>query len=245
MLEKTLESALDDHFAIVPKDLFEEAQEKAFEELDYEECTEEQCIMMIKEILQVENAFQLVLISEGQDTQISLTWNDLDKKRVEVDYCEGCKTKQLIDSISGLVAKMFVQLGFNKIEPVQQIQSVEDQSSQVEVRFYKSENGILKWEKYGDEKIHDKYVGQIRNNLPNGLGTLTWTDGSILEGQWEDGKMNGKGTITWSDGEIWKGEFYKDKRWNVIEYNSSGEVIGKWSNGKNQIWTEGIQKFHK
>ena len=51
ILEKTLESALDDHFAIVPKDLFEEAQEKAFEELDYEECTEEQCIMMIKEIL--------------------------------------------------------------------------------------------------------------------------------------------------------------------------------------------------
>ena len=46
--------------------------------------------------------------------------------------------------------------------------------------------------------------------------------------------MNGKGTITWSDGEIWKGEFYKDKRWNVIEYNSSGEVIGKWSNGKKQ-----------
>ena len=62
MLEKTLESALDDHFDIVPTDLFEEAQEKAFEELDYEECTEEQCIMMIKEILQVENAFQLVLM---------------------------------------------------------------------------------------------------------------------------------------------------------------------------------------
>ena len=53
ILEKTLESALDDHFDIVPKDIFEEAQEKAFEELDYEECTEEQCIMMIKEILQV------------------------------------------------------------------------------------------------------------------------------------------------------------------------------------------------
>ena len=33
ILEKTLESSLDDYFAIVPKDLFEEAQEKAFEEL--------------------------------------------------------------------------------------------------------------------------------------------------------------------------------------------------------------------
>ena len=33
ILEKTLESKLDDHFAIVPKELFEEAKEKAFEEL--------------------------------------------------------------------------------------------------------------------------------------------------------------------------------------------------------------------
>ena len=33
ILEKTLESKLDDYFAIIPKDLFEEAQEQAFEEL--------------------------------------------------------------------------------------------------------------------------------------------------------------------------------------------------------------------
>ena len=70
ILEKTLESKLDDYFSIVPKDLFEEAQEKAFEELDYEECTEEQCIMMIKEMLQVENSFQIVLIVDEGDTQI-------------------------------------------------------------------------------------------------------------------------------------------------------------------------------
>jgi len=103
ILEKTLESKLDNYFSIVPKDLFEEAQEKAFEELDYEECTDEQCIVMIKEMLQVENSFQLVLIFEDGDTQVSLTWNDLDKKRVEEHYCEGCKTKQLRDTIDGLV----------------------------------------------------------------------------------------------------------------------------------------------
>ena len=34
ILEKTLESKLDDYFAIVPKELFEEAQEQAFEELE-------------------------------------------------------------------------------------------------------------------------------------------------------------------------------------------------------------------
>ena len=106
MLEMTLISNLDDHFAIVPKNLFEEAQEKAFEELEYEECTEEQCIMMIKEILQVENSFQLLLMSEEGDTQISVIWNDLDQKRVEEEYCEDCKTKELRKSVSGLVKKL-------------------------------------------------------------------------------------------------------------------------------------------
>ena len=110
ILEKTLESTLDDYFDIIPNQLFEEAQEKAFEELDYDECTEDQCIMMIQEMLQVENSFQLVVISEEDDTQISLTWNDLDKKRVEEHYCEGCKTKQLRDTIDGLVNTLVLEM---------------------------------------------------------------------------------------------------------------------------------------
>ena len=105
-MEKTLESKLDDYFAIVPKDLFEEAQEQAFQEMELEECTEEQCIMMIREILQVENSFQLVLMVDGGDTQVSLTWNDLDKKGVEEEYCEGCKTKELRESVGGLVERL-------------------------------------------------------------------------------------------------------------------------------------------
>ena len=106
ILEKTLESKLDDHFAIVPKELFEEAQEQAFQEMDSDECTEDQCIRMIQELLQIENAFKMDLISEDGDTQISITWNDQDQKRVEEDYCEGCKTKGLRLMIAGLVEKL-------------------------------------------------------------------------------------------------------------------------------------------
>ena len=106
ILEKTLESRIDNYFAIVPKDLFEEAQEKAFEELDYEECTEDQCIIKIQELLQVENAFKLLLVRDGNDTQISLTWNNLDEKRVEEFYCENCSTKRLRESIEGIVEKL-------------------------------------------------------------------------------------------------------------------------------------------
>lgn len=106
MLEKTLESKLDDYFDIVPKELFEEAQEQAFQEMDVDECTEERCIAMIQEILQVPNAFQLILMVEEGDTQISLTWNDMQRKRVEENFCEGCKTKDLRKMIEGLVEKL-------------------------------------------------------------------------------------------------------------------------------------------
>lgn len=106
ILEKTLESKLDDYFSIVPKDLFEQAQEKAFEELEYEECTEEQCIVKIQELLQIENAFKLLLIRDNNDTQISLTWNNLDEKKVEEIYCENCSTKRLRESIEGIVEKL-------------------------------------------------------------------------------------------------------------------------------------------
>ena len=106
MLEKTLESKLDDYFDIVPKELFEEAQEQAFQEMDSDECTEERCIAMIQEILQVPNAFQLILMVEEEDTQISLTWSDMEKKRVEENYCEGCKTKELRNMIEELVVRL-------------------------------------------------------------------------------------------------------------------------------------------
>ena len=122
ILEKTLESKLDDYFAIVPKELFEEAQEQAFQEMDSDECTEDQCILMIKEILQIENAFKMDLISEDGDTQISITWNDQDQKRVEEEYCEGCKTKELRNMIGGLVEKLVGVKDVVKEEPQKKVE---------------------------------------------------------------------------------------------------------------------------
>ena len=120
ILEKTLESKLDDYFAIVPKELFEEAQEQAFQEMDADECTEDQCIRMIQELLQIENAFKMDLIFDEGDTQISITWNDQEQKRVEEDYCEGCKTKELRLMIGGLVEKLVGMKKVFTVEPVVQ-----------------------------------------------------------------------------------------------------------------------------
>jgi len=110
IIQNTLSQELTKYFRLVPQDKFEAAQEKAFEELEYEECTEDQCIMMIQEILQVENVFSLQLVEEDGDTQLSLTWVGLEEKKVLTDYCKGCGTFELNSKIEILVKNMVQQI---------------------------------------------------------------------------------------------------------------------------------------
>jgi photosystem II stability/assembly factor-like uncharacterized protein len=183
ILEKTLESKIADHFAIVPKELFEEAQEQAFQEMDSDECTEDQCIRMIQELLQVENSFKMDLMYEEGDTQISITWNDQDQKRVEEDYCEGCKTKGLRLMIGGLVEKLIGVKDVVKEEPPKKVE-VELTGFFISVgnlcNILKSENG-KDWEVVNNEGCK-RLLGVTRGN--NKLITVG-ISGTILSS--EDG----------------------------------------------------------
>ena len=95
ILQNTLEDELKSYFRLISQEKFEEAQEKAFEELEYKECTEDRCIMLIQEMLQVENVFHLQVIGEAKDSQLSLSWRNLDERRNEEEYCEECGTREL------------------------------------------------------------------------------------------------------------------------------------------------------
>ena len=92
IIQNTLNRELTKYFRLVPQDKYEAAQEKAFEQLEYEECTEDQCIMLIQEMLQEENVFHLQVIGEDTDTQLSLSWRTLDENKKETDFCENCGT---------------------------------------------------------------------------------------------------------------------------------------------------------
>ena len=87
---------------MISQEEYERAEEEAFQELDYEECTEDQCIKMIQEILQVENMYKIQLVKDEGDIQVILTYIDLDKKLVKTDLCEDCKTSDLIKMINKL-----------------------------------------------------------------------------------------------------------------------------------------------
>ena len=106
ILQNTLIESLSEFYRLVPQDKFEEVQEKVFQELDYEECTEDQCIVMIQDMLQVENLFVLQVIGEGQDTQLSLKWVGLDDKKVKTEVCKGCDTFELNERVEGLVKNL-------------------------------------------------------------------------------------------------------------------------------------------
>ena len=101
IIQNTLTQELSKHFQILPQDRFEQVREQVFNELEYDECTEDQCIMRIQEILQIENLFHLEVIGEEGDTQLNLKWVNLDEKRNREDYCEDCKTKELRKRVVG------------------------------------------------------------------------------------------------------------------------------------------------
>ena len=106
ILQNTLNEAVSEKFRVVPQERFEQAQERAFMELEYDQCTEDQCIMLIQEFLQVEHVFQLELVSEGPIVQLSLKLVTLDEKKTKTDICERCSTIELSNRVRILTKKI-------------------------------------------------------------------------------------------------------------------------------------------
>ncbi len=104
----SLQESLSTYYLLVSQKSFEAAQEKAFEELDYEECTEDQCFALIQQILQVDNLFLFSMTREGTFNQLSLTRVDLDSQRlVRTAICEDCGIGDLNSKVDGLVQEIY------------------------------------------------------------------------------------------------------------------------------------------
>jgi len=101
------------------------------------------------------------------------------------------------------------------------------------------------WKTFGDDNTHPKYVGEIKNGKPDGLGilynsSLNW-DGSFefyiykgtkFIGSWKNGKPHGEGIDDWRDTDT-VGEWRNGKEWNSISREKkNGYVFEKWENGK-------------
>ena len=229
ILQNTLTDELKKYFRIVPQEKYEQVLEQVFEELEYEECSEDTCIMMVQEMLQVENVFNLQVLGEDKDTQLNLTWRTLDEKKNETDVCLGCGTFQLNDKVRGLVEKL---VGVKNVEVVQKKPIIVVEKKEKGVLYGRLYNKKLLWKKSGDERKDGKYVGEIENRKPNGQGTLTWFNGDKYVGEFMDGKKNGQGTYTFYYGRKYVGGYKDGRRWNGIMYDKYGKIEFKLVNGK-------------
>ena len=86
-----------------------------------------------------------------------------------------------------------------------------DKSFAIEKAYqYKITSGLL-WKTIGKEKIKPKYqgyVGSYVNGLPFGQGTMSYSDGRKLVGE------------------------FRHYAWNTILYDKNGKILGKFVEGK-------------
>ena len=65
------------------------------------------------------------------------------------------------------------------------------------------------------------YNGEWKDGKSDGQGTFTFPDGAVYDGEWKDGKSDGQGKMTYEDGSVYNGEWKEDK------FNGRGKIT--WS----------------
>jgi len=79
-----------------------------------------------------------------------------------------------------------------------------------------------------------QYEGGWKKGQKNGLGVMTYKDGSKYHGAWRDGKREGEGTFYYANGDIYSGAWQKGKKHGQGTYfykESGAELVGTWSDG--------------
>ena len=97
----------------------------------------------------------------------------------------------------------------------------ESENTKKGVLYYRKENGGWNWSETGDEKLDEKYLGEIKNGQPNGDGLLIWPKGNF-KGQWKNGIRHGTGV----QNEMWSVEN------DLATQNGQTREIGYWRDGK-------------
>ena len=112
-----LQESLSKFYKLTSQKMYEKAEEEAFQQIDADECTEDQCIAIIQELLQVEEFFNLEILKTNNYSQMKLTKIDLDSNRiVRTIAFNNCGFEEITDSVEGLVESIEDDESLDKIE---------------------------------------------------------------------------------------------------------------------------------
>lgn len=125
------------------------------------------------------------------------------------------------------------------------------------IRFGVWKNGNLDQTDVNLDLPEGKYKGWVKNNVPEGYGSLHYKNGAIYQGSWSKGKWEGEGLYIsttdsiagiWKEGKLegegllksknyqYEGSWHNDKPEGLgyILYADSTIYSGGWSNGKQE-----------
>ena len=116
----------------------------------------------------VSDVFQLQIVEEDGDTQLSVRWMSGNERKIETILCGGCKTIELNGKLEELVGKLF---GVKKVE---EVRVVEKRQKGVLFGTYSKtkweDGGEWKWYKNDGKNRYGRYKGEIENGKPHGQG---------------------------------------------------------------------------
>ena len=84
----------------------------AFNELEYDECTEDQCFAKTQDIFQIENIFSFQILKDNELYQLTLRLTTLDEKFIKTELCEKCSTSDILEKIQLLFDQMKQDINF-------------------------------------------------------------------------------------------------------------------------------------
>ena len=82
--------------------------------------------------------------------------------------------------------------------------------------------------------IYDSQKETMIPNVRQGVGTCTWQDGSIYQGDWLKNQRHGQGTFHDSDGSKYTGSWKNDKKDGdgKMRLADGTQIEARWINGK-------------
>jgi len=111
----SLQESLSKYYTLTSQKMYEKAEEEAFQVMDADECTEDQCIAIIQELLQVEYFFMFEILQSGNFQQMKITRVDIDGNRdVRTTTCKDCNISKTNSKVDDLVQSVFKEFEIQK-----------------------------------------------------------------------------------------------------------------------------------
>jgi len=147
------------------------------------------------------DVFQLQIIEEDGNIQLSLRWMSGDDRKIETKLCNRCKTNQLNDELKELIEKLVMS---KKVSGL--------------LYLWKTPSGS-QWKSFGDEKVQLKFEGEIFNKKPHGFGNLYYP---LRKGTQRRLRATGE----WKNGKQWNTKVKENTKYGItIEKYKNGELI--------------------